>query len=100
MPMINPAVQLTGVTPVTCGSCSAAGCTVFLGLVGLIFQLQGPASLLIVCLCLFMGFFSVGLGAITFVVASEIFPLAVRVGGSEKREGERRTGDGWSVFPC
>jgi len=35
--------------------------------------------MLLMFLVLFMFFFSVGLGAITFVVASEIFPLAVRV---------------------
>lgn len=57
---------------------SALGSTVFLALCGLCFRYMWDPAVLVVGLCLFMGFFSVGLGAITFVVASEIFPLAVR----------------------
>jgi len=45
---------------------------------GFSFQRQWPPAVLVACLCLFMGFFSLGMGAITFVVASEIFPLPVR----------------------
>ncbi len=57
---------------------SAMGSGLFLVLAGLCFQLSLPPLLLVASMCLFMGFFSVGMGAITFVVASEIFPLPVR----------------------
>jgi len=57
---------------------SALGSGCFLVLAGACFQLQLAPFLLVSSLCLFMGFFSVGMGAITFVVASEIFPLPVR----------------------
>lgn len=57
---------------------SAVGSGVFLLAAGLSFQQRWPASVLMASLCLFMGFFSLGMGAITFVVASELFPLPVR----------------------
>lgn len=57
---------------------SALGSGFFLVLAGASFQYSLPPSLLMTSLCLFMAFFSVGMGAITFVVASEIFPLPVR----------------------
>lgn len=57
---------------------SAIGSGVFLVAAGFCFQLHWPPAMLIASLCLFMGFFSVGMGAITFVVASELFPLPVR----------------------
>ncbi|KAM3576673.1 hypothetical protein VYU27_001476 [Nannochloropsis oceanica] len=57
---------------------SALGSGCFLVVAGACFQFRLPPFLLASSLCLFMGFFSVGMGAITFVVASEIFPLPVR----------------------
>lgn len=57
---------------------SALGSGCFLVLAGACFQFRLHPFLLASSLCLFMGFFSVGMGAITFVVASEIFPLPVR----------------------
>lgn len=54
------------------------GSGVFLLAAGLSFQQRWPASVLMASMCLFMGFFSLGMGAITFVVASELFPLPVR----------------------
>jgi hypothetical protein len=57
---------------------SAVGSGVFLVAAGLSFQQRWPPTVLMASLCLFMGFFSTGMGAITFVVASELFPLPVR----------------------
>ena len=57
---------------------SALGSGIFLILAGTVFQYGYDPLFLIMSLCLFMGFFSVGMGAITFVVASELFPLPVR----------------------
>lgn len=74
---------------------SSVGCTLLLGLVGLCFHLSWSPWLVVLGLCLFMFLFSLGLGAITFVVAAEVFPLSVRVSlparallqGSRRKEG-------------
>lgn len=65
-------------TNAPCHYHSAVGSGVFLVAAGLSFQQRWPPTMLMASLCLFMGFFSLGMGAITFVVASELFPLPVR----------------------
>lgn len=65
-------------SPTTHTPYSALGSGVFLILAGACFHFDLDPFVLIISLCLFMGFFSVGMGAITFVVASELFPLPVR----------------------
>ncbi|CAN0441173.1 unnamed protein product, partial [Hapterophycus canaliculatus] len=52
--------------------------TVCLLMVGSAFLLNWTSMLTLFWLCMFMFTFSLGLGPVTFVVASEIFPVAIR----------------------
>ncbi|CAM9374698.1 unnamed protein product [Discosporangium mesarthrocarpum] len=57
---------------------SSSSVTVFLVLIGVMFLSNAPAGLTLTGLCLFMFSFSLGMGALTFLVAAEIFPLRHR----------------------
>ncbi|CAM9622014.1 unnamed protein product, partial [Phaeothamnion confervicola] len=57
---------------------SSASSTVALVFVGIAFSLGWGGNATLAWLCVFMFCFSIGLGPVTFVVASEIFPLRVR----------------------
>jgi MFS family permease len=76
---------------------SSVGGGVSLLLVGVCFSRAWPAWVLVVLLCVFMGFFSLGMGAITFVVASEVFPLSVRVRTGGRLKGRHVGVSSWSV---
>eukprot|EP00903_Cladosiphon_okamuranus_P008516 g8180.t1 len=52
--------------------------TLFLVFLGISFSASGPAWMTLSGLCLFMWSFSLGMGALTFLVAAEIFPLRYR----------------------
>ena len=57
---------------------STAGITLALLGAATAFLTAAPSSVLVVCLCLFMAFFSCGLGPGSGLIASEVFPYEVR----------------------
>ncbi|CAN0169914.1 unnamed protein product [Pylaiella littoralis] len=57
---------------------SSSMVTFFLVLLGIMFSASAPGWMTLTGLCLFMLFFSLGMGALTFLVAAEIFPLRYR----------------------
>ncbi|CAM9113165.1 unnamed protein product [Ectocarpus sp. 13 AM-2016] len=69
-------VDRTGRRPLFIASSSLV--TFFLVFLGLTFSASAPAWMTLSGLCLFMWSFSLGMGALTFLVAAEIFPLRYR----------------------
>jgi sugar porter (SP) family MFS transporter len=57
---------------------SSVLCTLFLSAIGLSLYMEWSGLPMLVFLCLFMLSFSVGIGPLTFVVASEVLPMHMR----------------------